>query len=111
MTNTGTLVKRIVSTLSLTTVAVGLSALPAQANLQGYSGINLVGQLWAAQDAAYIDIPDDMTSSLGNNTNSDFSGQNVDYVWHSHEIFFANSWSSYDRLGDANNKIDHFDRR
>lgn len=88
-----------------------LGALPAQADIKGYNAADRYGSpMYSKNTASYINVIDDKTSSVENFTFDDFSGRNIVTAWFSKEAFFFSGGSIYNRLGDANNVIDHYDR-
>lgn len=102
-------IKRGAAALAVAGVVAAGSALPAQANLIGYDNTNFGSQLYNVATAPYIDVVDNRTSSLKNQTSRPFSARNVSGLF-SFEAMYVNANGLYNTLS-ANNQIDHFDRR
>lgn len=89
----------------------GVAVVPASAgNLYAYNSTNYGNEILNAPSASYIDVADNLTSSVKNLTSSRFSGRNVIGLW-SAEVFSFSAGSSVSTLGGADNQIDHFDRQ
>lgn len=101
----------IAAAAALTAAAVLGVATPASAgNLIAYDGTSYSGLVLVnAASAPVIDVADDKTSSVKNQTSNTFSGRNtVGLV--SFQIFSFSPNGAWGSLGGANNAIDHFDR-
>lgn len=97
--------------LAVGVAMAGMGVMPAHAgNLLAYQNSGFNGVILNAASAPYIDVADNLTSSVRNQTSSTFSGRNVQSLV-SFEVFSFSAGSSHSTLGGANDQIDHFDRK
>ena len=105
------IMKKTGAALAVSAAVLAGSVAPAGADFHAYDHVNFQGELTRSGPAWYIDVPDNMMSSVKNETNICLLGIST-HTWVTEEhLFKLNAGQIMWYVGDhANDKVDHMYR-